>query len=88
MLFFQAILLNGLRKIFSTLKFVGSPECYALGEKFIAETECDYIVYRECEKFVLDILYYELDEIGGRVNIRSVKYISESGKFAVNLLAD
>ncbi|MBQ6774752.1 MAG: radical SAM protein [Synergistaceae bacterium] len=66
----------------------GGPECYALGEKFIAESLCDYIVYGEGENSVLDILRYELDGIGSRENIRGIKYISESGKFTVNLPAE
>ena len=62
----------------------GGPECYALGEKFIAESLCDYVVCGEGERSVLDILRYELDGIGSRENIRGIKFISPSGKFTVN----
>ena len=61
----------------------GGPEAYSLGEGFMRETGCDYVVYGEGETASLNILRYEVDSTGTPESITGIKYIDSSGKFRV-----
>lgn len=63
---------------------VGGPEAYALGEKFMHDTGCDYIVCGEGEYPVLGLLNYEVDGVGSLASIRGIKYFDSHGKFTAN----
>ena len=62
---------------------VGGPEAYSLGEEFLRESGCDYVVYGEGESAVLGLLRLIVDGIGTQENITAIKYVDSSGKFRV-----
>ena len=61
----------------------GGPEAYSLGEEFLSETGCDYVVYGEGELAVLNLLRLIVDGVGNAESIRGLKFIDASGKFTV-----
>ena len=65
---------------------VGGAEAYSLDENFLRDTNCDYIIYGEGELPVLNLLRYEIDGIGDKKSIMSLKFIDENGNYIVNPL--
>ena len=61
----------------------GGPEAYSLGEEFLRETGCDYVVCGEGESAVLSLLRLIVDGISTQKSITGIKYIDSSGKFRV-----
>ena len=61
----------------------GGPEAYSLGEEFLHETGCDYVVCGEGESAVLGLLRLIVDGIGTPESINGIKYIDSSGNFRV-----
>ena len=62
----------------------GGPEAYSLGEEFLRETGCDYVVYGEGELPVLNLLRLEVDGVGDSGSINGIKFIDSHSKFRVN----
>ena len=65
------------------IALVGGPEAYSLGEDFLRETGCNYVVYGEGEYAVLSLLRFIVDGIGSPESITGIKYIDASGKFRI-----
>lgn len=67
---------------------VGGPEAYALGEKFLADTKCDYIIAGEGEIPMLNILKFLYEDKGELKDIKSLRYIDYQGVYHCNPLED
>lgn len=67
--------------------FVGGPQAAALGEAFLRETGCDFIVVGEGEIPVLKLMAYLEDHVGQLEQLESVRYLDAGGVYHAAPLA-
>lgn len=75
---------NLIRKLKQTTNltvFVGGPQAAALGEAFLRDTECDYIVVGEGERPVYRLLSCLEDGAGTLEQLGSLRYLNAAGAY-------
>ena len=74
-------IIRWLKRTEDVIIVVGGPEAYALGERFLRGTRCDYVIHGEGEIPVLNLLRFVVDGEGDRRQIKSLRFIDENGTY-------
>lgn len=67
---------------------VGGPQAAALGEDFLRQTSCDFVMIGEGEKLVCKLLSCLEDGIGELEQIESLRYLDAEGVYHASSLAE
>ena len=67
--------------------FVGGPEAWALGESFLRDTNCDYIMVGEGEIPTRQLLSYLIDQQGTLDQVQSLRFLDADGVYRCTPLA-